>query len=114
MVPHGMSTILTMPASFRFTAPTNFEKHARIAELLGVNTEGLSAMEAAMKLPDAIIALMKDVGCPNGLKALGYTEADIPGLVEGGWKQQRLLVGCPRPVTEEDLSRFFEESMELW
>jgi hydroxyacid-oxoacid transhydrogenase len=114
MVPHGMSTILTMPASFRFTAPTNFEKHARIAELLGANTEGLSAMEAAMKLPDAIIALMKDVGCPNGLKALGYTEADIPGLVEGGWKQQRLLVGCPRPVTEEDLTRFFEESMELW
>jgi len=114
MVPHGMSTILTMPASFRFTAPTNFEKHARIAELLGANTEGLSAMEAAMKLPDAIIALMKDIGCPNGLKALGYTEADIPGLVEGGWKQQRLLVGCPRPVTEEDLTRFFEESMELW
>jgi hydroxyacid-oxoacid transhydrogenase len=114
MVPHGMSTILTMPASFRFTAPTNFEKHARIAELLGANTEGLSAMEAAMKLPDAIIALMKDIGCPNGLKALGYTEADIPGLVEGGWKQQRLLVGCPRPVTKEDLTRFFEESMELW
>ncbi|MBI5956480.1 MAG: iron-containing alcohol dehydrogenase [Chloroflexi bacterium] len=114
MVPHGISTILTAPASFRFTAPSNPEKHARVAELLGVNITGLSPMEAAMKLPDTIIQLMKDIGAPNGLKALGYTQADIPGLVEGGWKQQRLLVGSPRPVTKEDLARIFKESMELW
>jgi hydroxyacid-oxoacid transhydrogenase len=114
MVPHGISVILTAPASFRFTAPSNYEKHARVAELLGVNITGLSPMEAAMKLPDAIVQLMKDVGCPNGLKALGYTEADIPGLVEGGWQQQRLLVGTPRPVTKEDLTRILEESMEAW
>jgi len=114
MVPHGLSTILTAPASFRFTAPSDPEKHAWIVEALGVNITGLSPMEAAMKLPDTIVQLMKDIGCPNGLKALGYTEADIPGLVEGGWKQQRLLVGSPRPVTKEDLTRIFEESMELW
>ncbi len=114
MVPHGISTVLTAPANFRFTAPTDPHKHARIAELLGVDTAGLSPMEAAMKLPEAIIALMKDVGCPNGLKAVGYTEADIPALVEGGWKQQRLLVGSPRPVSREDLTRIIEESMELW
>lgn len=114
MVPHGISTVLTAPASFRFTAPSNPEKHARVAQLLGVNTAGLSPMEAAMKLPDAITQMMKDVGAPNGLKALGYTQADIPGLVEGGWKQQRLLVGSPRPVTKADLARIFEESMELW
>lgn len=114
LVPHGTSTILTAPASFRFTAPSNPEKHARVAELLGANITGLSPMEAAMKLPEAITQLMKDIGAPNGLKALGYSEADIPGLVEGGWKQQRLLVGSPRPVTKEDLARIFEESMELW
>lgn len=114
MVPHGIATVLTAGACFRFTAPTSPERHARIAQLLGVNIAGLSPLEAAMKLPDAIIALMKDVGCPNGLVALGYTEADIPGMVEGGWKQQRLLVGSPRPVSEEDLTRILEESMELW
>jgi hydroxyacid-oxoacid transhydrogenase len=114
MVPHGMSTILTAPASFRFTAPSNPAKHARIAELLGADIRGLSALEAAMKLPDAIITLMKDINCPNGLSELGYTESDIPALVEGGWKQQRLLVGSPRPVSKEDLTRIFEESMVLW
>jgi alcohol dehydrogenase class IV len=41
------------------------------------------------------------------------SEADIPGLVEGGWKQQRLLVGSPRPVTKADLTRIVEQSMKL-
>ena len=114
MVPHGMSTILTAPAAFRFTAPSNPAKHAHIAELLGANIDGLSDLEAAYLLPDAIIELMRDIGVPNGLSALGYTEADIPGLVEGGWKQQRLLVGSPRPVSKADLTQIFEDSMVLW
>jgi hydroxyacid-oxoacid transhydrogenase len=114
MVPHGFATALTAPAVFRFTAPTSYERHARIAALLGVNTRGLSPMEAARALPGAFIELMKDIGCPNGLHALGYTEADIPEMVEGGWKQQRLLVGSPRPLCEQDLARIFEESMVLW
>jgi hydroxyacid-oxoacid transhydrogenase len=114
LVPHGISTALTAPACFRFTAPTNPQKHARIAELLGASTEGLSAIGAAEKLPEAITHLLRDVGCPNGLSAVGYTEADLDQMVEGGWKQQRLLVGSPRPVTKEDLRRILEESIVLW
>ncbi|HSJ54300.1 MAG TPA: iron-containing alcohol dehydrogenase, partial [Anaerolineae bacterium] len=114
LVPHGLSTALTAPACFRFTAPSNPKKHARLAELLGASIEGLSDLEAAQKLPDAIVRLLQDVGCPNGLSAVGYVEADIPRLVEGGWKQQRLLVGSPRPVSPTDLQRILEESMVLW
>jgi len=114
MVPHGLSVALTAPANFRFTGPTDPRRHARIAGLLGVNTEGMSETEAARRLPDAFIELMRDIGAPNGLSAIGYTEADIPGLVEGGWKQQRLLVGSPRPVTKADLTRIVEQSMKLW
>ena len=114
MVPHGIATALTAPASFRFTAPTSPDRHARVAELIGVNVAGKTAMEIADELPGAIIRLMKDLGCPNGLAALGYTEDDIPEMVEGGWKQQRLLVGSPRPLTKEDLAQIFRESMVLW
>jgi hypothetical protein len=35
-------------------------------------------------------------------------------MVEGGWKQQRLLIGSPRPVTREDLRRILHESLVLW
>jgi hydroxyacid-oxoacid transhydrogenase len=114
LVPHGLSTILTSPACYRFTAPTNPAKHARIAELLGANTRGLSEEEAATLLPGAIIRLMRDVGCPNGLSAIGYSEAGLDRLAEGGWQQQRLLVGSPRPVTKADLRHILQESLVLW
>lgn len=114
IIPHGISAILTLPASIGFTAPTNYEKHARVAQLLGLNTAHLTPIEAASLLPDVIVQLMKDIGLPNGLGAVGYSQADIPELTEGGWQQPRLLVGSPRPVTKGDLSRILEESIKLW
>jgi alcohol dehydrogenase class IV len=114
LVPHGISAVLTLPASLRFTAPTNYEKHARLARLLGVDTSRLSTIEAALRLPDAVIQLMKDIEIPNGLEAIGYSRSDIPQLVEGGWQQPRLLVGSPRPVSKQDLTRILEDSLRLY
>ena len=39
---------------------------------------------------------MRDVGAPSGVAELGYGEDDVPALVEGALKQQRLLVVAPR------------------
>ena len=114
MVPHGHAVTLSAPAAFRFTAPIWPEKHAHAAELLGANTQGLSVMEAAMALPGEIMKLMKDIGFPNGLSEFGYTETDIPKIVEGTLKQQRLLVGCPRQVGEKELTQIAKESMKYW
>jgi hydroxyacid-oxoacid transhydrogenase len=65
-------------------------------------------------LPEVLISLMRDIGAPRGVRELGYTEDDIDELVEGAMKQQRLLVGAPKDVTEEDLAGILRESMENW
>ena len=114
MVPHGQAVSITAPAAFRFTAPVWPEKHAYSAQLLGLNDKGLSVKEAAMALSHEIIELMKDIGFPNGLSEMGFTEADIPQMVEGTLKQQRLLVGCPRQVGEKELTQIARESMKYW
>jgi len=57
---------------------------------------------------------MKDIGFPSGIGELGYDEKDIPGLVEGAWKQQRLLTISPRKPTMEDLTRIFRQSIANW
>jgi alcohol dehydrogenase class IV len=54
---------------------------------------------------------MRDVGAPQGVAELGYTEDDVPALVEGALKQQRLLVISPREVAAEDLSRILNASL---
>ncbi len=115
MIPHGQAVTVTAPAAFRFTAPIWAEKHAHAAALMGANAApNMSAMQAAMALADEIIQLMKDIGFPKGLSALGFSEADIPQIVEGTLKQQRLLVGCPRKVGEKELTRIAKASMTLW
>ena len=57
---------------------------------------------------------MRDIGTPNGIADVGYSPADIPDLVGGAVKQQRLLATCPRPVDEEDIAGIFTRSIENW
>ena len=105
-VPHGLSVIVTAPAAFRFTYDADPERHHRAAELLtGEPAEGPDA------LPDALAALMRDVDAPTTISELGYTEDDIPELVEGALQQQRLLAVAPREIGAHDLERILRESL---
>lgn len=110
-VPHGWSVIVTAPASFRFTYEAQPERHRYVAELL--SGEKIEKADENT-LPEILIQLMKDVGAPRGVRELGYGDDDIDELVEGAMKQQRLLVGAPKEVTEEDLANIIRESMENW
>ena len=62
----------------------------------------------------ALTALMRDIGIPNGLNGVGYGEDDIPALVDGALKQERLLSISPRPVGQDDLDAIFRESLTNW
>ncbi|MGF1471808.1 MAG: hydroxyacid-oxoacid transhydrogenase [Rubrobacteraceae bacterium] len=110
-VPHGWSVIVTSPATFRFTYEAQPERHRQVAEMLA----GESIEDADENtLPEIIVQLMKDVGAPSGVRELGYDESEIDDLVDGAMKQQRLLVGAPKEVTEDDLANIIRESMENW
>jgi hydroxyacid-oxoacid transhydrogenase len=111
LVPHGMAVALTAPEAFRFTFPACPDRHAAAADLLG---PGDGRSEPAQRLPAALTALMRDIGIPNGISAVGYGEADVDTLVAGAMKQRRLLATAPRPVTEEDIAGIFVRSLTLW
>jgi alcohol dehydrogenase class IV len=61
-----------------------------------------------------LVRLMRDIGLPDGVAAVGFAAGDVPELVEGALKQQRLLATAPRPATAEDLAEIFDRSMVLW
>jgi alcohol dehydrogenase class IV len=65
-------------------------------------------------LPAATVALCRDVAIPNGLTAFGYGRDDIPALVAGAAKQQRILAISPKAVTNQDLAAIFEKSLTNW
>ncbi|MBB2892653.1 hydroxyacid-oxoacid transhydrogenase [Flexivirga oryzae] len=112
MVPHGMSVALTAPEAFRYTFPAAPERHLRAAQLL--EPGAAQPDDAADFLPSVLIRLMRDIGIPNGIGAVGFGPADIDALVEGAAKQQRLLTISPRPVDDAALAGIFERSLQLW
>ena len=108
LVPHGLAVVATAAACFRFTYPTNPERHEEAARLLtdGRHGAGIDA------LPKAITELCHDVGTPGGLAAYGYGEEDVEPIVEGALRQQRLLAVSPRPAAAEDLASIIRQSIE--
>jgi alcohol dehydrogenase class IV len=112
MVPHGMSVALTAPEAFRFTFDASPERHTRAARLLDPGADEPDT--AAEFLPQVLTRLMHDIDIPDGIGAVGYDEGDIPDLVEGTLKQQRLLATAPKEVTEDDLAGIYRRSLHLW
>lgn len=110
-VPHGHSVIVTAPAAFAFTYEAMPERHHEVVRLLGGDESRATGADA---LPTVLLELMRDIDAPSGVAEFGYTESDIPDLVQGALKQQRLLDVAPLPVTEADVERILVASMHNW
>ena len=114
LVPHGISVILNAPAVFRFTAAENPSRHLHAAEALGADVSGAKDADAGAILADRITWFMQRLGVPNGLKAIGYSSADIPALVAGTLPQHRVTKLSPRPAGPDELAALFESAMVAW
>lgn len=114
LIPHGISVILSTPAVVRFTAPTSPERHLRAAAALGADTTGVAEADAGELLAERVVSFMRQLNVPNGLRAVGYTEADVPAFVEGTLPQHRVTKLSPRPAGAEELAELFLASMTIW
>jgi hydroxyacid-oxoacid transhydrogenase len=114
LVPHGFSVILNAPAVFRFTAKACPGRHLQAAEALGADIAGVADADAGKALADVITGYMQRLGVPNGLRAVGYSNENIPALVQATLPQHRVTKLSPRPASEDDLARLFEDAMQAW
>ena len=114
MVPHGMSVILNAPSVFRFTASTNPQRHIEAAHHLGADVSDVAPDEAGTVLAEHLVRIMRAVGMPNGLSAVGYGEADCAALADGAWPQQRLLQNAPIESDKSSLAEMFQGAVRYW
>ncbi len=70
--------------------------------------------DAGEVLAAQLIALMRRVGLPNGLAAVGYGPGDVDGLVAGTLPQHRVTKLSPRPAGEAELRDLFLAAMTYW
>jgi hydroxyacid-oxoacid transhydrogenase len=81
---------------------------------MGVDVSDAADEDAGEILANAIIDIMKKTGMPNGLSAVGYTEADVEKLAEGTLPQHRVTKLSPRPADKDDLMNLFRDAMSYW
>ncbi|KAK4160032.1 sulfite reductase [NADPH] flavoprotein component-like protein [Cladorrhinum sp. PSN259] len=118
IIPHGVSVAVTAPAVFRFTGPSNPERHLAAAEAFGVDISNVKRESAGEVLGEALTKFLADLGDqPAGLKALGFGREHIDELVEGTIPQARVLDLAPGLAKEleqerDQLRKLFEDSME--
>lgn len=108
---HGAGNGLLLPFVMRFNLPVRMAEMARIAELLGEDTRGLSAAQAAQRAIDTIESLKRDIGVPARLRDLGVQPDQLRGFAEKAFGIKRILRVNPRPVTVEDLEGILREAL---
>ncbi|KAL8736749.1 MAG: hypothetical protein Q9166_000115 [cf. Caloplaca sp. 2 TL-2023] len=118
IIPHGVSVAVTAPSVFRFTGPSNPERHLAAAEAFGVDISNKKKSSAGEVLSEAIADFLVKLGDqPRGLRKLGFEDADVEELVEGTIPQKRVLMLAPALSEEvgeerEQLRELFEGAME--
>jgi 4-hydroxybutyrate dehydrogenase len=100
---HGTLNAVVLPAVLRFN-----ESHASVK---------FKKLKTALGLPDPadlaheIAALNRRIGLPPSLKAMGVPRDVLPRMVAGAMADHSTPTN-PRPLTEQDFSRLFDEAYE--
>jgi hydroxyacid-oxoacid transhydrogenase len=111
MVPHGTSVIVHTPAVCRLTASSAPERHLAAAAALGADVRDVPLASAGDVLAARVRHFMRVTDQPKGISEFGYTEADVPRLVDGTLVQARLLKLSPVDPTPDVLAQLFRESL---
>jgi hydroxyacid-oxoacid transhydrogenase len=125
LVPHGLSVIVSAPAVFRFTAGADPDRHAMCARILSEarvqrnhgqwddSPRRSYRDDAGAWLAYEIRMICCELDVKLGLRPLGYTEEDIPALVQGTLPQHRVTKISPRqPIGENELDYLFRQALD--
>lgn len=101
-IPHGDVVSILLPEVMRFNVVGNVAKFARVAQIFGECTPGMSLRQAAQAGVDAVEQLVADVAAPRRLSEYGVEESDLPELADEAMTSGNVAVN-PRFTTAADL-----------
>ncbi len=105
---HGALTARILGPVCEFNVPASPERYARIAQALGVNTRGLSELDAAYAGVEEVYRLTEDVEIPT-LADLGFSTDEIPMLARMAFEDPQ-TIGNPRPAGIADYEEIYRNT----
>lgn len=109
-LPHGVCNAILLPHVCEFNLIACPDRYAKIAELMGVRTHGLTVMEAAYAAIDAIRKLSASIGIPSGLTELGVKTEDLAVMADNAQKDACMLTN-PRKANHAQVVEIFKAAL---
>ncbi|AXY56956.1 iron-containing alcohol dehydrogenase [Acinetobacter chinensis] len=109
-LPHGVCNAILLPHVCEFNLIACPDRFAKIAQLLGVDTTGLTVSEAGFAAIDAIRELSGAIGIPSGLAELGVKAEDHAVMTSNAQKDACMLTN-PRKANDAQVIAIFEAAM---
>lgn len=110
-LPHGVCNAILLPHVCEFNLIACPDRYAKIAQLMGVNTTGLTVTEAAYAAIDAIRELSASIGIPSSLAELGVKEQDLSVMSENAQKDACMLTN-PRKASHAQVVNIFKAALK--
>ncbi len=107
-IAHGVANALLLPTVMEFNMPSSIIKYGRIAKAMGVDTTGMTDVQAAQAAVDAVKKLSLDLGIPQTLREIGIPEEALPQLANDAFNDV-CTGGNPQPITEEDILALYKK-----
>ena len=76
---HGLNSAIALPRVWAFNMPVAYQRFADIADQMGVDTHGMTAVQAAEAALAAAIRLLRDVGIPEKFTGVPRTATPRTG-----------------------------------
>lgn len=110
-VHHGLANAICLVPVMKFNRDIVASKYAEVARCFGINTSGLSKLEAADKAIEAVADLNQRIGIPGSLAQVGVTEDQLPILAKKAF-EDICHQANPRLCNEQDFLALFKEAFK--
>ncbi|MBJ9865026.1 MULTISPECIES: lactaldehyde reductase [Citrobacter] len=110
-MPHGVANAILLPHVMEWNADYTGEKYRDIAHAMGVeNAHSVNLADARRQAVDAVRALCREVGIPQGLTLAGASKEDVPQLAQAALDDV-CTGGNPRTASLEEIKVLYELAM---
>ena len=106
--PHGALTARVLGPVCEFNAPAAPERHARVAQALGVNIHRSDPLDAAIAGVEEIYRMTEELGIPT-MEELGFSEDEIPLLARIAYEDPQ-TIGNARPLEVSDYEEIYRNA----
>jgi len=108
-IAHGTLCGLLLPYVMEYSLEHAPDKYAAVAALLGVDTSGMTAVEAAREALATVRVILDTIGVPRHLSALGVKKEGFATIVEESLPSANVRNNA-RPLEAEDLRAILERA----